>query len=70
MSEYLSWAKYVALVLFIVALLIVIDFEGPGDILEFGLILFFGDYSLLIFGGVCRYLRRVLILLKSSRVAT
>ena len=40
MSEYLSWAKYVALVLFIVALLIVIDFEGPGDILEFGLILF------------------------------
>ena len=40
MSEYLSWAKYVALVLFIVALLIVIDIEGPGDILEFGLILF------------------------------
>jgi len=40
MIEYLSWAKYVALVLFIVALLIVIDFEGPSDILEFGLILF------------------------------
>ena len=40
MSEYLSWAKYLALVLFIVALLIVIDIEGPGDILEFGLILF------------------------------
>jgi uncharacterized membrane protein len=40
MSEYLSWAKYVALVLFIALMLIVTDFEGPSDILEFGLILF------------------------------
>lgn len=40
MIEYLSWAKYIALGLFIVALLIATDFEGPGDILEFGLILF------------------------------
>ena len=40
MIDYLSWAKYVALVLFIALLLLVVDFEDPNDILDFGVILF------------------------------
>jgi len=40
MIEYLSWAKYVALVLFIALLLLVVDFEDAASIFEVSLILF------------------------------